>query len=275
MSHDLQFYIDGAVGRPGQAEDARRDQSGHRRGRSAASASAAPPTSTAPSPPRAPPSRPLRHHRARSASRCSSASSASTRRGSARSPRPSRTRWARRCGSPTRRRRRRASRTLMQTLEVLKNYEFVENKGTTRIVREPVGVCGFITPWNWPVNQIACKVAPALAAGCTMVLKPSEIAPLNADPRRRDPARGRRAAGRLQPRATATARPSARRSRRTPASTWCRSPARRAPACRSRRPRPTPSSASRRSSAASRPNIILDDADLERAVSARRAQLLH
>jgi aldehyde dehydrogenase (NAD+) len=47
-------------------------------------------------------------------------------------------------------------------------------------LKEPVGVCGFITPWNWPVNQIMCKVAPALAAGCTMVLKPSEIAPLNA-----------------------------------------------------------------------------------------------
>ena len=69
---------------------------------------------------------------------------------------------------------------LMQTLEVLKSYAFVENKGTTRLMHEPVGVCGFITPWNWPVNQIMCKVAPALAAGCTMVLKPSEIAPLNA-----------------------------------------------------------------------------------------------
>jgi len=68
---------------------------------------------------------------------------------------------------------------LMQALEVLKTYEFVENKGSTRIIREPVGVCGFITPWNWPVNQIACKVAPAIAAGCTMVLKPTEIAPLN------------------------------------------------------------------------------------------------
>jgi len=68
----------------------------------------------------------------------------------------------------------------MQALEVLKSYNFVENKGTTRIIREPVGVCGFITPWNWPINQIACKVAPALAAGCTMVLKPTEIAPLNA-----------------------------------------------------------------------------------------------
>ena len=48
------------------------------------------------------------------------------------------------------------------------------------MIREPAGVCGFITPWNWPINQIACKVAPALAAGCTMVLKPSEIAPFNA-----------------------------------------------------------------------------------------------
>ncbi len=67
-----------------------------------------------------------------------------------------------------------------QALEVLRTYAFVENRGTTRILKEPVGVCGFITPWNWPVNQIMCKVAPALAAGCTMVLKPSEIAPLSA-----------------------------------------------------------------------------------------------
>jgi len=66
-----------------------------------------------------------------------------------------------------------------QILDVLKSYAFVENKGKTRIFREPIGVCGFITPWNWPINQIACKVAPALAAGCTMVLKPTEIAPLN------------------------------------------------------------------------------------------------
>ena len=65
-------------------------------------------------------------------------------------------------------------------LEVLRNYEFEKEHGTTLMRREPIGVCGFITPWNWPVNQIACKVLPALAAGCTMVLKPSEIAPLNA-----------------------------------------------------------------------------------------------
>ena len=65
-------------------------------------------------------------------------------------------------------------------LEVLKDYKFDELRGTTMVLREPVGVCGFITPWNWPMNQIACKVAPALAAGCTMVLKPSEMSPLNA-----------------------------------------------------------------------------------------------
>ena len=69
---------------------------------------------------------------------------------------------------------------LATIIEVLKTYEFEKEQGTTLMRREPIGVCGFITPWNWPVNQIACKVLPALAAGCTMVLKPSEIAPLNA-----------------------------------------------------------------------------------------------
>ncbi|MEO0982054.1 MAG: aldehyde dehydrogenase family protein [Pseudomonadota bacterium] len=66
------------------------------------------------------------------------------------------------------------------TAAILRNYQFEETKGSTLIRKEPIGVCGFITPWNWPANQIACKVAPALAAGCTMVLKPSEIAPLDA-----------------------------------------------------------------------------------------------
>ena len=65
-------------------------------------------------------------------------------------------------------------------LQVLKEFRFEEDIGTTRVFREPIGVCAFITPWNWPANQIACKVAPALATGCTMVLKPSEIAPLDA-----------------------------------------------------------------------------------------------
>ncbi len=64
-------------------------------------------------------------------------------------------------------------------LEVLKNFQFEEACGISTLFKEPIGVCGLITPWNWPVNQIACKVAPALAVGCTMVLKPSEVAPLS------------------------------------------------------------------------------------------------
>jgi aldehyde dehydrogenase (NAD+) len=68
----------------------------------------------------------------------------------------------------------------MTARKVLEDFEFESELGTTLVVREPIGVVGMITPWNWPLNQIACKVAPALAAGCTMVLKPSEVAPLNA-----------------------------------------------------------------------------------------------
>ena len=69
---------------------------------------------------------------------------------------------------------------LKAALKALKDYRFEERIGTTLVVKEPIGVCGMITPWNWPMNQIAVKVAPALAAGCTMVLKPSEIAPFDA-----------------------------------------------------------------------------------------------
>jgi aldehyde dehydrogenase (NAD+) len=69
---------------------------------------------------------------------------------------------------------------LTEAVKILKDFAFEEMHGTTAIVKEPVGVCGFITPWNWPINQIVCKVAPALAAGCTIVLKPSEVAPMNA-----------------------------------------------------------------------------------------------
>ncbi|NKC00015.1 MAG: aldehyde dehydrogenase family protein [Pseudomonadales bacterium] len=68
----------------------------------------------------------------------------------------------------------------MSTLAVLKDFAFEEDIGNARGIKEPAGVCGLITPWNWPINQITCKVAPALAAGCTMVLKPSEVAPFNA-----------------------------------------------------------------------------------------------
>ncbi len=70
-----------------------------------------------------------------------------------------------------------------ETIDALRDFEFDQMLGdhapNDRILYEPVGVAGLITPWNWPMNQVALKVAPAIAAGCTMVLKPSEIAPLS------------------------------------------------------------------------------------------------
>ncbi|HEY7289773.1 MAG TPA: aldehyde dehydrogenase family protein [Vicinamibacterales bacterium] len=69
---------------------------------------------------------------------------------------------------------------IAHTLNAMKTFKWEEDKGRNRIVHEAIGVCALITPWNWPLNQIAAKVAPAIAAGCTMILKPTEIAPLNA-----------------------------------------------------------------------------------------------
>jgi aldehyde dehydrogenase (NAD+) len=69
---------------------------------------------------------------------------------------------------------------LKAAIAALQEMKLEETIGNSTVLKEPVGVCGLITPWNWPINQIACKVAPALAAGCTVVLKPSEIAPVNA-----------------------------------------------------------------------------------------------
>ena len=68
---------------------------------------------------------------------------------------------------------------IAEAAKVLKTYAFTEDLGEHRVVKEPIGVCGLITPWNWPLNQVSCKVAPAIAVGCTMVLKPSEVAPLS------------------------------------------------------------------------------------------------
>ena len=68
---------------------------------------------------------------------------------------------------------------LEATIRALEDFEFEKPRGKAMILREPIGVCALITPWNWPLNQIVCKVAPAIAAGCTMVLKPSEIAPIS------------------------------------------------------------------------------------------------
>lgn len=68
---------------------------------------------------------------------------------------------------------------LRAAINALKNYPFEEQLKTGRVYKEPIGVCGFITPWNWPINQVACKVAPALATGCSIVLKGSELSPLS------------------------------------------------------------------------------------------------
>lgn len=69
---------------------------------------------------------------------------------------------------------------LKTALKILNDFQFEQTICNSLIRKEPIGVCGLITPWNWPINQITCKVAPAIATGCTMILKPSEIAPLSA-----------------------------------------------------------------------------------------------
>ncbi len=68
---------------------------------------------------------------------------------------------------------------LTTAIEVLRNFVFEEQRGGSLVVKEPIGVCGLITPWNWPISLIAVKVFPALATGCTMILKPSEQSPFN------------------------------------------------------------------------------------------------
>jgi len=71
-------------------------------------------------------------------------------------------------------------RHLEELIRTCETFTWQRRKGTTLVNHEPVGVVALITPWNWPINQIVCKAAPAIAAGCTMVLKPSEVTPLNA-----------------------------------------------------------------------------------------------
>ena len=69
---------------------------------------------------------------------------------------------------------------LQTAIEVLEQFQFEEQRGATLMVKEPIGVCGLITPWNWPMNQTCVKVFPALATGCTMILKPPQLAPYSA-----------------------------------------------------------------------------------------------
>jgi aldehyde dehydrogenase (NAD+) len=131
---------------------------------------------------------------------------------------------------------------LANALAALQGYEFEEKIGDNKVVREPIGVVGLITPWNWPMNQIVAKVAPALAAGCTIVLKPSEEAP-PAPPSlpRFWPRRAFLRACSIWCRATGRAW--ARPSRPIPTSTWSALPDRPAPGSWWPRPPPTRSSA--------------------------------
>ena len=127
---------------------------------------------------------------------------------------------------------------LEQTIRALQSFRFSTQTDSLLVSHEPIGVCALITPWNWPINQIVCKVAPALAAGCTMVLAERDRA-VQRDPVRGDPARSRRAARRVQPRA----RLRARSGRRAVAPPGCRHGVvhgRRAPVSRSRRRPPIP-----------------------------------
>ena len=104
------------------------------------------------------------------------------------SPPRSAPKWAPPEASPRQRRHPPGLMHFATAAGVLQNYEFEEDLGTAKVIKEPVGVVGMITPWNWPLNQIACKVAPALATGCTMVLKPSEGGTPERHHLRRDPA---------------------------------------------------------------------------------------
>ena len=123
---------------------------------------------------------------------------------------------------------------------MLRTFAFDDARGTTMVAKEPIGVCALITPWNFPINQVMCKVVPALAAGCTMVLKPSEVSPLSALIIAEILHEAGVPPGVFNLVNGDGAHTSATRSPRIPTSTWCRSPARRAPASRSRRPPPTP-----------------------------------
>ena len=158
------------------------------------------------------------------------------------------------------------------TLNAMKTFKWEEDRGRNRIVHEPIGVCALITPWNWPLNQIACKVAPALAAGCTMVLKPTRDRAAERDPARRGAA--------TRPACRAGVfnlvngdGPDGRRGdrRHIPTSTWCRSPARPAPASRCAKAAADTVKRVQQELGGKSANIILDDADFPKPVAQRRA----
>ena len=242
------------MGEAGRAPDPRRRQSRPTRASPAGSASAAPRTSTARSPPPRRPSRLIRETSREQRLELLQAIAAEYQKRYAEIAEA----ITEEMGAPSALAQRAQAAVgighLQTAIGVLKDYAFEEQRGATLIKKEPIGVCGFITPWNWPINQIATKVFPALATGCTMVLKPSEIAPFSGYIFAQVLARRRRPGRRVQPGQRRRARTSAPPSPPIPTSTWSPSPARPAPGSRSPRPPPTRSSGSIRSSAASRPS---------------------
>ena len=237
MREYLKFYIDGQWVDPVEPEDPRRRQPGHRAG--------------------------LRQDLARLGRRCrqggqgraqgvrhlvadqprgaprsaAGASWPNTRSAPATSPTPSPRRWARRPSLAAGPQADPGSGHLATAIDVLKNFEFEEQRGATLIVKEPIGVCGLITPWNWPINQIAVQGVPG--AGHRLHHGAEAVgggAVLGAD-LHRDHGRGGRAGRVSTTWSTATGPASARRCPAIRTSTWCRSPAPPAPASRSRKQR--------------------------------------
>ena len=160
-----------------------------------------------------------------------------------------------------------AAEHIRATREAAEVYPFETLRGSTAILREPIGVCGLITPWNWPLYQITAKVAPALAAGCTVVLKPSELSPFSAllfaeaIQEAGFPRRG------VQPRQRDGPERRARVSRSHPDIDMISiTGSTRAGVAWPRPPRPTVKRVAQELGGKS-PNVILPDADLDRAVA--------
>ena len=214
----------------------------------------------------------LGHHARRARRAARARSSTPTRRAARTSPRADLRRDGRAdADGRAARRPAPASATSMSTLRGAEGLSRSRSRSARPIVvREPIGVVGMITPWNWPLNQIACKVAPALAAGCTMVLKPSEFAPTSA----LIFAEIMHEAG--VPKGVFNlvngAGPGRRRGdvRASRTSTWSRSPARPAPASTSRKRAADTVKRVSQELGGKSPNIILDDADLSQGGRRRR-----
>ena len=266
MRDYLKFYIDGQWVEPGRAEDARRHQPGHRRGRSAVISLGSRGRRRQGRRRRAARVRDLLADHARGAHRAARARS----RGLPEAPRRARRGDLAGDGRADVARQGRAGavgprppHAHARSAEELSSSR--ERRARRSIVREPVGVCGFITPWNWPVNQITCKVAPALAAGCTMVLKPTrDRAAERASSSREILHEAGVPAGRLQPRQRRRPDASARRSPSHPGIDMVSFTGSTRAGIQVAQDRGRHRQARRAGARRQVANIILDDADLER-----------